>query len=423
MLITRTKIFFGLALCGGILLAAQNVWSKANPKAADFAKYFKVDMAMPLPKYADLEQKYIVERRRYNRRYDYHWDIGNLFDNLFRLTITDYGSTERRIRNEHEQDLLDMLALMPKEYYQYIGPYLHTVPNMPEKVLNMPGIKETKNKFPTRIAPQLAGIEDLEFLSPYLYYLLMPEMWPENRTPQEKPIIKKASPKVEYDEKLYQKIRELVPEEEFVPGAKPKVKVGASDLRTINPDRNSLLTSADVKAFARTLPKVYKIGENIQVQGRIYNAGNLLDIWEVENHIGLPMNGLKDIVNPCQRLVQKLRLAGLENKLRMAVGGEGFSPEGWAYTCDKTIKAYRMGLMNSSTLASLKAFQRGAYDAYLQDTLNERQLDLQLASMQAMMEMYKAPMNDILEVRKNRRLLKKEFEAGKYRILGQVLSF
>ena len=419
MLLTKTKIFVCSCLCGGFLLAAHNVCAGA----ADFAKYFKVDMDMPLPKYEELEQKYIVGRRRYNRRYDFHWDIGNLFDDLFRLTITDYGSTEKRIRNEHEQDLLDMLALMPKEYYQYIGPYLHTVPNMPEKVLNMPGIKETKNKFPTRIAPQLAGIEDLEFLSPYLYYLLMPEMWPENRTPQERPVIKKASPKVEYDEKLYQKIKELVPEDEFVPGAKPEVKVGASDLRTINPDINSPLTSADVKAFARTLPNVYKIGADIRVQGKIYSAGSLLDIWEIENKIGLPMNGVKDLVNPCQRLVQKLRVAGLETELRMAVGGEGFSPEEWAYTCDKTIKAYRMGLMNSSTLASLKAFQRGAYDAYLHETLRPKQLELQFASMQAMVEMYKAPMNDILEVRKNRQLLKKEFEAGKYRILGQVLSF
>lgn len=400
------------------MLLSQNV----EAATADFAKYFKVDMSMPLPKYEDLQQKYIIERRRYNRRYEYYWGIGNLFDNVFRSTITDYGSSERRIRHEHEEDLLDMLSLIPKEYYQYIGPYLHTVPNMPEKVLNMPGIKETKNKFPTRIAPQLAGIEDLEFLSPYLYYLLMPEMWPENRIPQEMPVMKKSSPKVEYDEKLYQKIRTLVPEDEFIPGAKPEVKVGNSDLRTIHPDVNSPLTSADIKAFARTLPKVYAIGENIYTMGRIYGAGNLLDIWEIENNIGLPMNSLKDIVNPCQRLVQKLRLAGLETNLRLAVGGEGFSPEEWAYTCDKTIKAYRMGMIRSGTLASIKAFQNGAYDEYLEETLGGKKADLQFATMQAMVEMYKAPLNDILEVRKNRKLLKKEFEAGKYRILGQPIS-
>lgn len=237
------------ALLSGVVLSA-GIFRVVQASPADYAAYFKVDLNEPLPKYADLERKYLVENARYNRRYDYHWDIGNLFDSLFRVTITDYGSTERRLRNEHEQDLLDILSMIPPEYYQYIGPYLHTVPNMPEKVLNMPGIKETKNKFPTRIAPQLADIEDLEFLSPYLYYLLMPEMWPENRRSPERPVMRKAAPKVPYDGDFYARIRELVPADEFVPGAKPEVKTGASDLRTINPDINSPLTSADIKAFA-----------------------------------------------------------------------------------------------------------------------------------------------------------------------------
>ena len=67
---------------------------------------------------------------------------------------------------------------------------------------------------------------------------------------------------------------------------------------------------------------------------RNYNAGSFLDRWEQENGKGLTVNMLKDMVNPCQRLVQKLRMAGMELQLRMAVGGEGFTPESWAYTCD-----------------------------------------------------------------------------------------
>ena len=62
-----------------------------------------------------------------------------------------------------------MIQSLPKQYYPYIGPYLHTVPNMSPKILNLPGIKETKNQFPERIAPQLKDIPNLEFLSPYLY--------------------------------------------------------------------------------------------------------------------------------------------------------------------------------------------------------------------------------------------------------------
>ena len=95
----------------------------------------------------------------------------------------------------------------------------------------------------------MADIEDLEFLSPYLYYLLMPEIWPENRRDVERPVKRKASPKVEYNDDLYAKIKEIVPADDFVPGAKPEVKTGASDLRTINPDINSPLTGADVAGF------------------------------------------------------------------------------------------------------------------------------------------------------------------------------
>lgn len=416
--VLTNKWFTGL-FCGIMIIAAT---AGANAAPADYAKYFKVDMQTPLPKYDDLQHKYLVENARYNRRYDFYWDIGNLFDAVFRMTISEYGGTERRLRNEHEQDLMDILSSVPPEYYQYIGPYLHTVPNMPEKVLNMPGIKETKNKFPTRIAPQLANIEDLEFLSPYLYYLLMPEAWPDNHQNLEKPVRRKASPKVGYDGDFYAKIKEIVPADEFTPGAKPQVKTGKSDLRTINPDLNSPLTSADIKAFARTLDKVRKIAPDTPTMARIYNAGSFLDRWEQENGNGLTVNMLKDIVNPCQRLVQKLRLAELELPLRMAVGGEGFTPETWAYTCDKTIKAYRMGMMRTSTLASLKAYQSGAYDKYIEQTLGGRKAALQFETMQTLLEMYKAPLNDILEARKNRKLLKKEFEAGKYRILGQPVA-
>jgi len=416
-----TKTCFAAAVLGCLsAFSFKAAVVKAAP--ADYARYFKVDMGTPLPKFEELRQKYAEKYARYNRRYDYHWDIGNLFDSLFRMTITSYGGTEKRLKNEHEDELMDMLSVMPPEYYQYVGPYLHTVPNMPEKVLNMPGIKETKNKFPTRIAPQLADIEDLEFLSPYLYYLLMPEIWPENRRDVERPVKRKASPKVEYNDDLYAKIKEIVPADDFVPGAKPEVKTGASDLRTINPDINSPLTGADVAAFARTLPKIRQIAPDTPTKARIYSAGAFLDLWEQENGQALTVNMQKDLVNPCQRLVQKLRLAGMELQLRMAVGGEGFSPESWAYTCDKTIKAYRMGRLRSSTLASLKAYQNGVYNQYIEESLNSRNAKMQFEAMQTLIEMYKAPLNDILEVRKKRDMLKKEFEAGKYRILGQPVT-
>ncbi len=387
----------------------------------DYADYFKIDLDQPLPKYEELQQKYLIENSNYNRRYDYHWDIGTVFDRIFRETINMYGSSEKRIKHMHEDDLLEMLSLMPPEYYQYIGPYLHTVPNMPEKVLNMPGIKETKNKFPTRIAAHLQDIEDLEFLSPYLYFLLMPEAWPDNNDYMERPRPRAASPKIEYDDKFYAKIKNIVPADEFLPGAEKNTKVSDSDLRTINPTPDSPLTSADIKAFARTLDKMDKFSGDLETMVKVYGAGTFLDLWEQENGNSIPVNALKDVVNPCQRLIQKLRIAGVDRDFLTEIGGEGFNLKTWAYTCDKTIKAYRMGQLSSGMLSSIKAYKRGVYNAYI-ESMGDRKAEMQFSAMQSVLEMYRAPLNDILEVRKNRPLLREKFNKIKYRILGEPVS-
>ena len=159
----------------GILLP-----SLASAAASHFRKFFRVDLEQPLPMLAELKQKYQTEDI-YDKHYDYSWNIGNRFDQAFRDIIKSYGTSEKRLKPEYEDRLLEMLAMMPKETYQYIGPYLHTVPGMSEKILNLPGIKETKNKFPERIDPRFRNIAGLEFLSPSLYFTLMPEAWPENR--------------------------------------------------------------------------------------------------------------------------------------------------------------------------------------------------------------------------------------------------
>ena len=180
---------FGWILLGISLLFAD---AKAEiPNKEKYDQYFEIDLKAKLPSYEELQQSYMENHKVYDRKYKWHWDIGNLFDSVFRLTISEYGGTEKRIKAKHEESLLMALDLLPQEYYQYIGPYLHTVPGMSEKILNMPGIKETKNKFPTRIAHQLDDVQDLEFLSPYLYFLLMPEVWGED-IPQEKPQPKKV---------------------------------------------------------------------------------------------------------------------------------------------------------------------------------------------------------------------------------------
>ena len=49
------------ALLSGVVLSA-GIFRVVQASPADYAAYFKVDLNEPLPKYADLERKYLVEK-------------------------------------------------------------------------------------------------------------------------------------------------------------------------------------------------------------------------------------------------------------------------------------------------------------------------------------------------------------------------
>lgn len=370
-----------------------------------FRKYYTVDLNAPIPDVKalgkELQKKYEV----YEPRYLVSWDMGPVFDNIWAATITSYGTSEKRIKYAGEDNLLAMIKAMPKEYYPYIGPLLHTSPGISEKILNLPGIKETKNKFPERIAPQLQGIEDLEFLSPYLYILLMPEMWPSNNKNVEHPQFKFAKkPQVKYDAEFYKNILSKVPKQGFGGFARTDTKPGRDKMRTLNITASSPLTTADVKAFAATLDNVKKFS-TVDNMVKIISAGNILDYWEEKNGTALPLNGIKDAVNPCQRLALKIKWAGMETEFSKNIAPQGFNLEEWAYTCDKTIKAYRVARISAGKLASIRAYRQGVYNSYI-NAMDPKWSYNQYAVMQSLVEMYKAPEEDVLTVMRNESLLK-----------------
>ena len=395
-----------------------NVANAAIPNRELYDKYFEIDLKKELPTYEELQKNYMDKYTMYNRKYDWHWNIGNIFNAAFRVTISTYGGTEKRVKARNEELMLTMLELLPPEYYQYIGPYLHTIPSMSEKVLNLPGIKETKNKFPSRIAPQLADVEDLEFLSPYLYFFLMPEAWPGNQSVVEVPRPKVMPVKIEKNTELYDLVKQIVPAEEFYQNADIKKTVGKSDLRTIEITKNSPLSSGDIKAFLQTLSELNEIRSDDIAMAKIYGAGTLLDVWEREQGIGLPINTMKDVIFPCQRLVQKMRIAGEENYLKYIVAKNGFTPEEWAYTCDKTIRAYRMTTLSKATAMSLKAYSLGVYDDYSRQVLGDKNAEMQFLNMQAALRMHEVPRDDILEVYKNRDEVAESFRKAGYSIIA-----
>ena len=141
---------------------------------ADYQKTFEIDLEKDrLPSEEELLKVFMQENRYYDRKYNSIWELLGNFDADFYAKASTYGMNEKRLKWEEEDMVLEIINSLPKEMYPYIGPMLFKVPNMSEKVLNLPGIKETKNKFPDRIADELKNIDEIEFLSPFLYYIFL----------------------------------------------------------------------------------------------------------------------------------------------------------------------------------------------------------------------------------------------------------
>lgn len=379
----------------GILIACS---SPALAAPADYHHLFDVNLDQPLPALEELQKKFQTPES-YFRYYDYTWNIGQTFDLAVNKLITSYGTSEKRLKTKNEDALLDMLNTMPKESWQYIGPYLHLVPGMSPKILNLPGIKETKNRFPDRIAPQLQNIEGLEFLSPSLYFVLMPEAWPENLKNIERPQIKLPVPKAPYNPQFFATLEKVVPFEDYKADQPQTNKITRSDFRTVKPAKNSLVTLADMQAVGKTLEDVAAIDPQGDMLIDLYHAGRLIDAWESEHGVGVAVPVIKDLANPCSRLVQKMRLLGQEQKLALAVSKQGFTTTEWGYTCDKTIRAFRASQISNSTMLSIMGYQRNANSQEL-SKLPPRVAHRQELVMQSVLEIYNAPFADILEARK-----------------------
>ncbi len=390
--------------------------------ASDFADFFNIDLEQNvLPTQQELE-KILSKYDVYNKKYRNLYDLLGDFDEEFYLAISTYGMSEKRIKGVNEDLYLEFFRNIPQKYYQYLGPMLFEVPDMSDKVLNLPGIKETKNKFPTRIAKQLTDIEDLEFMSPALYFFLMPEAWPDYKEKIEQPQSVRFYPKISYNGNFYAAIKRLIKPEKFMPGYKEDSKKSKSDLRTINPNKNSLLTSADVKAFIATIDDVDDWSKQKENRFLIYRWGSILRLYEKEDPVGKYVpSGLKDLLHPCARLVQTAKVIGKERELSLLVEKQGFTLNGWAYTCDKTIKAYRLANIRSEMVKALREYRRGIYDDEFKKlsifTRNARE-----ATMQSIVEAHNAPLSDVLEYKKNRKEFEQKLKEKDYHLFSYPIN-
>lgn len=406
------------------LLFSTNVYAGV----LDYNHYFDVDMYIELPNIKEFLKEIMKENVLYDKGYRSRFKMGNRFKKEFSKTIKFYGLSEGRIKKDYEDDLLEMISWLPKEAYQYIGPMLHEVPGMSEKILNMPGIKETKNKFPERIAENMKDIEGIEYMSPALYFLLMPEIWGEVSEEEtiiiEEEPVRKKKPKVELPDFLKEKIG--------LPVAKPKqsktiAKESNSptlNLRTMSPTLTSPLTTKDAEAFIGTLDEIIKWGDanNMAVYSQIITGDYLLNMWELKQNTALHQNALKDIVNPCQRLVLKMRFAGVYKAFKWILAKHGYTPEEWAYTGDKTIKAYRAATASPGLAYAVKFHRKGYYNSYI-ERLPKKWKEEMYANEAAIIRMFAVLKEDVEAVRPIQKEINEKFLKTNGVLLGVPIFY
>lgn len=391
------------------------------------ANLFDIPDDKEIPDIIQLEKDFRNENSNYRWKYDFSWLRPVSFDTDFRNSIKRFGTVEKHLGSVQEDNLYSMVKRLPKAYYPYIGPELHNIPGLSGKILDMPGIKETKHQFPKRIASRFKDIPNLEFLSPSLYIYLMPELWGEGWNTLEKPLGEEtqshtvSAPNIIRQENI-KEVLALVPFSSF--NDKPKEK--NKGVRHFTADSSTPLSSADVEAFLSTLDGIKEFSSAHKNKLQMIMFDRLIFYWD-KKHDGTDeqISLYRGMVNPCQAAVRRIKWAGKRGELQNIIGAEGFGLDDWAQTCDKTLKAYRKGNLTNAHVATINIMKSGAiYDIMYKNkdiyyTKEERKA--QKNFIDATLLLFSAPLNDVITVLPYQKQLKKHLREFGSDFLGSPL--
>lgn len=286
-------------------------------------------------------------------------DVYSALEEMIEMSYPGGVDKMMEVHEQLEDDLYNLVMMMPKYTYQYFAPFFHTLPYMPERIMNIPEIKELKGKFPTRIAPQMQEYAKKhgKYMSPHLYIFLMPEAWPSQE--REKKTFKGFNKIITIDEKT-------TPDDLFImkdvsilkdhPMPSPeKYRTGAYLKKIVRPQtpankvtHTSALTEGDVEAGLASLKSLKETFGN-----------NRLDEFhkQIRRMSVSDDNLMEEMLNPMQTLVDKINRLPEAEKFKQAVGKHGFTPESWGMTIDKMIKARRVAKMSPGTAFTLKTWR------------------------------------------------------------------
>lgn len=363
----------------------------------EYAHLYDVDADEQIPLVWRLEKEYSKEHALYDWRYKFNWAMPKQFDKDFQQSIINFGTIEKRIDNPDEESLLRDLKRIPKEFYPYIGPVLHTVRGLSGKILDLPGIKETKNKFPERIASVFKDVPNIEYASPELYFYLMPEIWGEGASAIEYPKIRPQKPsplRVRINPKFLETIKKNVPIENYTEGHRPpEPDMG---VRHFYADKNTPLSGADVKAFIATIGDVKEFLQQNDNEIQLILIDSLINYWDEKNGVNRYVSFLKGAVNPCQTIARKIKWKGMRSEFQQYIGKNGFGLDDWAYTCDKTLKAYRVLTMPNAYITSLRLLKKGyLYEMWKYMDFTSEEREIQKYFIEASIHLYDSTRADV----------------------------
>ena len=397
--------------------------SPCQAQLKEYAHIYDVDADEDIPMVWRLQEEYKKHLSNYDWHYDFSWNMPPVFDKDFNKEIQRFGSVEKRLNNPDEDSLLRDIKRLSPVYYPYIGPVLHTIPGLSGKILDLPGIKETKNKFPQKIASVFSDSPNIEFVSPELYIYLMPQIWGEDINTMEFPHIAKQRPNippVRIKKEFLKNVLKQVPTSDFAVNNETKPK--SKGIRHYTATATTPLSPADVEAFVNTLDGLHEF-DRTQNKMKFISLNGLFNYWDEKNGIDKNISFLKGVVNPCQTIVRKIKWSGQRQDFQKIIGTEAFGLDDWAYTCDKTLKAYRAISQDNAMVTALNILKKG-YAYKLINQLNYYTPEERLIHkyfIEASIQLYSSTKNNMKAVTPYRRQLKQKLKNFDTNILGTPL--
>ena len=371
----------------------------SNASAISNSAKYDIEINEQIPDIEVLRRDNLNKNSEYDRHFSFRWNMPDEFDSSFKSFYQTLADDERHLASLTENQIFEMVRNMPKELYPYIGPHLHTLPQLSGRVLDIQGIKETKNQFPQQISADLQDIENIEYVSPYMYIYMVPQEllqsldireYPEFDVP-EYHSLKKPNINPEF-------LKDVVNQTPLSDYADGKNRQKNEGIRNYISNKNTPLSGADVQAFAATLSDLKEFNHSNSLQ--LIKTNFLISEWEEKNGLPKDFYFYKQMANPCHSIVRSIKWSNKTLEFQKIIGKKGFGLEDWALTCDKTLKAYRRANISEAMAIMLYGLKTNQHLQYYKESgLKPDEMQILENISGATVEMYRATQKDVETVK------------------------